>query len=189
LPNAEALSVPVASNAPPAFNVVFGSCCHVEPATDPVRLPTTVMPPEPVFWFVMVIAPLIARIPENVIGLEPPIDWLFVLKVYVPVPDVNVVPLCINPPWNVTASLAEFVHTPPELIVTEPINVFVPVVLVMLIVPETLVVPVTLVVKAPKTSSPEVTVRLLFTVVFPPMVTVPPLLMTRLSYVYAPPAV
>jgi len=59
-----------------------------------------------------------------------------------PVPEVNVVPLWVNPSWKVKPSLIGFVQMPPALMVTSPTNVFVPVAEVAKVrVPVTLVVP------------------------------------------------
>ena len=64
--------------------------------------------------------------PLKVTGLVPDIFWLLVVNELVPVPEVNV-PLLVKPPWNSISSLISLLQTP--LIVTKPLNTFVPVVL------------------------------------------------------------
>ena len=97
------------------------------------------------------------------------------MNVYTPVPEVNVVPLCVNPPWNMNAELPELFHTPLPEIVTRPTNVFVPVALEMVSVPFTSVVLfIAMAVAAPIVNVP-VTVAAPFTVNVPAlMVKLPP---------------
>jgi hypothetical protein len=79
--------------------------------------------------------------------------------------------------------LAELFHVPPLLTVTFPVNVFVPLVLVILIVPAIDVAPVTARVNAGAVNAaPEFTVNVPLIVVLTPSVDVPPAMM-RLLYV------
>lgn len=132
-----------------------------------------VSPPEPLKAVFTVSVVLLVRVtPVTVtLGMEiavvPPIARLFVSKVCTPVPAVKVVPLWVIPPRKDTASLAVLFHTPPGLMVTSPVNIFVPVVEEIVTTPVMLVAPETVVVTAPKVSVPVVTVNV------PPMVVVP----------------
>jgi hypothetical protein len=96
-------------------------------------------------------------------------------KVWTPLPAVNVVALLVKLPTKVgVIALVDSFQTPPELIVTSPVNVFPGfVALEKAIVPVTPVVPVTPNVKAPTVKVvPDPTVRFPPTVMFASVVAV-----------------
>ena len=91
--------------------------------------PALVNPPVPAKAVVTVnVLLFVSVIPVTVIlGIEnvPVRACKFVSNVCIPVPAVKV-PLLIIPPRNVTGELPELFQVPPELTVTNPVNIFTP---------------------------------------------------------------
>ena len=76
-------------------------CFQVEPATDPSRAPVTVT--WAVLMLVTVMAPVMVAVEPKVMLLFPPMFWLLVLKVTVPVPKDTVPALLLVKPFLKTA--------------------------------------------------------------------------------------
>ena len=118
---------------------------------------------------------------ENVaLGIEnvPFSACTVVVKVYAPVPDVNVPPLLVTPPRKLIGELIALFHVAPELSVTRPENSLVPVaelnVIPPFIPPPIVVVPVTVRLKAPTANVvPSLIIRSPVTAVMPVVVFVP----------------
>jgi len=89
----------------------------------PVLLTVTV----PELLLVRVVLTAGVTVPPNVIATAPSNDW-FAENAAAPVPLLNVVPLMVIPPPKLVAGfVVERSQTPPELMVTAPVNVLVPV--------------------------------------------------------------
>jgi hypothetical protein len=107
-----------------------------------------------------------------------PILWLLVLKVWIPVFAVNVVPLWVRPQRKVGIAAAVAFQTPPLLMVTAQTKVLAPVAEVSVRVSVIEVVPVTVTVWAQRERIPSVIVRLPPIVVVPDEESVPAVLFT-----------
>src|ERR1044072_7100706 len=122
-------------DVPPIFNVALAAC--VRPP-DPERAVATVN----VLLLVKVTPVTVILGMENV----PLSCWELLSKVCTPVPAVNV-PLLVIPPLNVTFELPLLFQVPPAFTVTNPVNIFVPAVALMvklpLVPPPMVVVPET----------------------------------------------
>ena len=98
-----------------------------------------------------------------------------------PVPEVKPEELSlVKPPLKLNAGLLVVVQMPPELMVTAPVKVLVPVALLSFKVPVIEVAPVTERLRVESCNVPAVIVRTLSTVVLPPSVVVLALLMVKL---------